>query len=99
MQQMLRHLDCAWEIRGTRQICGFFIVEGESDGTLPKEWEAATRQLIEDWTLKRSLPHRTNAERGAIADAFLGATTWQKVCRSLDVPWSWLPDEVLEGVS
>ena len=26
--QMLRHLDCAWETRGGKQLGGFFIVEG-----------------------------------------------------------------------
>jgi hypothetical protein len=27
--QMLRHLDCAWEVRGQRAVLGFFIVEGQ----------------------------------------------------------------------
>jgi hypothetical protein len=27
--QMLRYIDCAWEIKGKRQVIAFFIVEGE----------------------------------------------------------------------
>jgi hypothetical protein len=27
--QLLRHLDCAWEVRGQRTVLGFFIVEGQ----------------------------------------------------------------------
>ena len=27
--QMMRHIDCAWEIRGTRKVFGFYLVEGD----------------------------------------------------------------------
>jgi hypothetical protein len=38
-------------------------------------------------TLDKSLPHRSAAERRAIADACLGITTWQRVCRRFEIAW------------
>jgi hypothetical protein len=51
--QIWRHIDAAWEIRGRRQVFGFFIVEGEDpDGRLPftdvtlLAWPSAARRSI-----------------------------------------------------
>jgi hypothetical protein len=93
--QMLRHLDCAWEMRGSRSVLGFFIVEGDGGReavTVPPLWiEAARRTASEEEVLNTSLPHRTKEEQREIASCFLGATTWQAVCNELDLDWSKLP--------
>ena len=93
--QMLRHLDCAWERRAGRNVFGFFIVEGECPASclvLPPAWQHAVEATIKSDILKASLPHRNEAEREKIAGCFLGATTWQKVCREFNIPWSELPN-------
>ena len=78
--QMLRHLDCAWEMSNPRRVLGFFVVEGERDSSVPLAWRSACDDTIAPETLANSLPHRSDAERLAIAGAFLGATSWQAVC-------------------
>lgn len=93
--QMLRHLDCAWECRRGRDVLGFFIVEGEGGASalsVPSLWQAAVEMTVRTDVLKASLPHRNEAEREAIARGFLGATTWQRVCRESDISWAELPD-------
>jgi hypothetical protein len=94
--QMLRHLDCAWEIRGQRAVLGFFIVEG-LDGAdavaVPAHWQIAARATITPPALDDSLPHRTSTERLAIADSFLGVTTWQQLCATFQLDYTALPDE------
>jgi hypothetical protein len=84
--QMLRHLDCAWEMRAGRRIYGFFIVESKkSDGSVPKKWRDACDETVSATTLETSLPHRSPADREAIARSFLGATTWQRVRDRFDL--------------
>ena len=92
--QMLRHIDCAWEIRGNRPVFGFFIVEGDDHEELPMEWTGFVHTTIHPDALAHSLPHRSVRERDQIAEAFLGATTWQRVCKELGIDWSTIPDEV-----
>ncbi len=93
--QMLRHLDCAWECRKGHEVAGFFIVEGEGGASalsVPALWQAAVEMTVRDDVLRASLPHRNEAEREAIGRSFLGATTWQRVCREFDISWDDLPD-------
>ena len=92
--QMLRHIDAAWEIRGSRRVFGFFIVEGDHNGDVPQEWEVASRATVSKKALDGSLPHRGHGDRQGIAGAFLGVTTWQQVSRALNVQWASLPDTV-----
>lgn len=92
--QMLRHLDTAFEILGNRSLFGFFIVEGEDDGRTPVLWQEACAQVLTSEALKQSLPHRSDADRQIIAEAFIGATTWQMCCRSLQVPFSSLLQQI-----
>jgi hypothetical protein len=97
--QILRHLDCAWEVRGEKSVFGFFIVEGKGEADaidVPQGWVEACRQTVSKSALRGSLPHRLPEERREIADAFLGATTWQAVCRKFGIDWATLPDEVEE---
>jgi hypothetical protein len=96
--QMLRHMDCAWEVRGRRHVLGLLIVE-EQYGALPQGWANCAAETVEDSLVRGSLPHRTGEERAAIAAGFLGVTTWQEVCRAFDLDPSGLPDTVqaLEG--
>jgi hypothetical protein len=88
--QMLRHIDAGWDLRGARQIYGFFIVEGK-DGAdaveVPERWREAARATVSPEAIARSLPHRSADEKQTIARAFLGVTTWQAVCRELKVDW------------
>ncbi len=94
--QMLRHLDAAWEDRGTRDIYGFFIVE------YPKRegWINASDATIDSETLKTSLPHRDPQSRAAIANSFLGVTNWESVCLATGLPLTLLKSEAeLRGKS
>jgi hypothetical protein len=92
--QILRHLDAAFEIRGGRALFGFFIVEGQPDGSLPPLWINACRETLSEATVAGSLPHRPETERRIIQNGFLGATTWQRVCAATGVAYSALPSEV-----
>lgn len=86
--QMLRHMDAAWEMRGTKQVLGLMIVEGDKDATAPNDhWLARADEQVRESTLNASLPHRTVDARAQIAHGFLGATTWQAVCRELGLGW------------
>lgn len=96
--QMLRHLDCAWEIRGNKKVIGFFIVEGQGEsGEVPPDWSTYAKEMTFPDILEKSLPHRGRGEQRQIADAFTGVTTWQTVCREfgdLGLEYLNLPDEV-----
>lgn len=81
--QMLRHLDCAWELRRNRRVFGVLIVEDQDGGGVPRKWRDACDETIAADALERSLPHRTQDEREQIAASFLGATTWNRVCDAL----------------
>jgi hypothetical protein len=91
--QMLRQIDAAWEIRGGRQVYGFFIVEGNGNVVDPPlHWIDASRTTISDQAIAGSLPHRGVEEREGIRRAFLGVTTWQAVCGEFGVSASVLRD-------
>jgi hypothetical protein len=49
-------------------------------------WQCAVVETIAVDAPEGSLPHRSAVERGEIANAFAGATTWQKVCRTFEIP-------------
>lgn len=84
--QMLRHIDCAWEIRGKKQVIGFFIVEGKAGGEqIPAKWQKFATDTIGVEAIASSLPHRGPDEQHEIASCFAGVTTWRKVCRELGV--------------
>lgn len=79
--QMLRHIDAAWDQRNGRDVYGFFIVDNlEAPG-----WRGSASKTVEPEVLRRSLPHRSAAERKEIAEAFLGITTWRDVCRDTGI--------------
>jgi hypothetical protein len=94
--QMLRHIDCAWEMRGNKAVVGFFIVEGLAKSEeVPSEWMAFAKETMSESAITSSLPHRGPAEQSEIASAFAGVTTWQRLCREfrgLGVIWENLPD-------
>jgi hypothetical protein len=89
--QMWRHIDAAWEIRGSRGVVGFFIVEGDADGSVPRHWQVAAERTWSDEVLASSLPHRTPEERAQLRRCFLGVTTWQRMVREFDLPANALP--------
>ena len=96
--QMLRHLDCAHEIRGRKCLLGFFIVEGEDTYTaVPSKWLEFAEHTVKHEAVFSSLPHRGPDEQREIAAAFIGVTTWQRVCeefRDLGIDWKLLPDKI-----
>jgi hypothetical protein len=93
--QIWRHVDAAWEVRGHRRVFGMFIVEGDETGAVPPLWRAAVQAAIAPETLATSFPHRGAEERDAIAQCFLGVTTWQRVCAQFGIDYSALPDTVV----
>lgn len=100
--QMLRHIDCARACRGDKTVLGFLIVEGVGDAavtSVPQPWIDAAAQTVKPTMLDASLPHRLEAERAAIAESFLGVTTWQAVCSRLGVDYSGLPDTYAPSIA
>lgn len=91
--QMLRHMDCAWEIRGHRCVLGLYILEAH-EGALPDGWAVCAADTVREDVLSASLPHRSNGERAEIAAGFLGVTTWDEVCREFHIDPAGLPDTV-----
>jgi hypothetical protein len=92
--QMLRHLDAALDTLDGRALLGFFMVEGDGEDAIPPVWRDACRDTLIPAAIDGSLPHRSEAERRIIRDAFLGVATWQRACQALDVPFASLPDRV-----
>lgn len=85
--QMLRHMDGAWERKGSRRLIGLFIVEGEEDGKLSAHWSKECRETISHDALIKSLPHRTPEERYHIAACYAGVMTWEALCHEFGIPW------------
>jgi len=86
--QMLRHIDCAWEVKGQRQVFGFFIVEGEgTEDGVPPFWLDQARKTISREAIMSSLPHRGPEEQEGISRCFLGVTSWQRVCKEFRIDW------------
>ena len=91
--QMLRHIDAAWDDRGTRKVFGFFMVEAEPGGhQVPQHWRVAAQSTVSRSALDESLPHRVASARENIAKAFIGVTTWQGACMALKVPVEVFPN-------
>jgi hypothetical protein len=91
--QILRHIDCAWELARKRKIVGFFIVEGDRiDGEVPKSWMGYAEQTMAPSAVAASLPHRGPEEQQGIVSCFAGVTTWQRVCKTFEIDWATLPD-------
>ncbi len=93
--QMLRHIDCAWEIRGRKTIAGFFIVEGSDPSSVEvdEQWQTFARETTAASAVSASLPHRSPEEQAQIAACFAGVTTWQRVCNEFGLDATALPDE------
>jgi hypothetical protein len=84
--QMLRAIDAAWDVRGARDVVGFFIVGRDS--------VSYARTTLDPSAITASLPHRSLDERERIARAFLGVTTWDDVCAEFDIDVRALPDTI-----
>jgi len=80
--QILRHIDCAWEIRGNKTVIGFFIVDQTKcdPGDPSSKWEEYEQGTTSQEALCHSLPHRGPEEQMNISRCFTGVTTWQQVC-------------------
>jgi hypothetical protein len=86
--QMLRHLDAAWEIRGNRSVYGALVVEAEPGSTaVPARWSQAAEMTRNEATIRSSFPHRSSDEATAIAECFVGVTTWHAIdeCFGLNI--------------
>jgi hypothetical protein len=97
--QMLRHIDGAFEAKGSKRVFGLFIVETDpqfSRYIVPDKWIRAARETISADAIEKSLPHRSEEHQKAIAKAFVGVTTWTAVCRRLRISEDLLPDVVSE---
>ena len=79
--QMWRHIDCAWEGRGHKRLCGLMIVETDAEAT------AFATETMRGEVIDSSLPHRSSRDRDAIVNCFLGTTTWKTVCDHCSIPW------------
>lgn len=84
--QMWRHIDAAWEVRGGRDVYGFFIVQGDQKGGIPELWRRVAEETASDAVLASSLPHRSDEERAALRRSFLGVTTWDRVVSTFGLP-------------
>ena len=90
--QMIRNLDAAYEIRGARQLFGFFLVEGQGPaGAVPDKWKKVAIETITTPVIDSSLPHRPIGEQAEIAEAFLGVASWKQVLGALSLDLD-LPD-------
>lgn len=95
--QLLRHMDAAIDEFPSKRILGLLIVEGDggAEAVSPSlHWLEESEAQYEQSMLDDSLPHRTPSERRRIANGVLGVTTWQALCKAVDVPWTGLPREV-----
>jgi hypothetical protein len=92
--QMLRHLDCAWEIRGHRHVFGFFVVESDDSGQVPDAWRKAADETVAADTIGQSLPHRSPEERAVIVSGFLGVATWAEICSAFEIDSAAMLDRV-----
>ena len=92
--QMLRNLDCAREAYPNLALYGFYIVEGDERGAVPKKWWEFVAQTTAPESVTASLPHRPEEEQIAIISAFRGITTWQEVCSTYGIDFKKLPDTV-----
>jgi hypothetical protein len=91
--QIWRHIDCAWEIKGKREVFGFLIVEGDAlnDG-VPAHWMDEAEITMSQEAIASGLPHRGPEEQEGIRRSFIGVTTWQNICKEFGIDWSSLPD-------
>ncbi len=95
--QMWRHIDCAWEIKGKREVFGLLIVEGDpASDKVPTFWMNEARIIASREALTSSLPHRGQQETESIHQCFLGVTTLKKICKEFGIEWGRLPDLVEE---
>lgn len=97
--QMWRHLDAAWEVRGPRQVFGFFLVEGLAPDVteVPLPWREAAALTVSESVIESSLPHRGLRERQHIPGRCYVATRLRGVqsrtkrsSRDGVSPWHWL---------
>lgn len=91
--QMWRHIEGAWQVRGTRKVFGIFMVDSPSE-QLPAKWQAASEATFAERALESSFPHRRSEEREALARCFRGIITWRAACALLAIDYDALPDTV-----
>ncbi len=89
--QLIRHMDAAWEVAEGRAVLGLLLVEGKVNDPklVPKKWLQADTDL-----LVPSLPHRSGEVRQKIENGILGVATWQRVCYEFNITWPPVQDEV-----
>jgi hypothetical protein len=96
--RLLRDLDAIFDQALGRLLVGLLIVEENETAT--GSLDDLRREVVAAFTsrklLARALPHRDREEQRQITGAFLGVTSWQHVCRELEIPWAALPESVLD---
>lgn len=89
--QMLRHMDAAaWNAPKGKRVFGLMIVEGDSGD---HDWIKDCEAIVSKDVVTKSLPHLGVSARQELARGFLGATTWQEVCKKFNLPWPPVEDE------
>ena len=91
--QIWRHIDAAWEIRGSRRVFGMFIVEGDGSG-IPEHWQQAALDSLGEAALQGSFPHRSSNEVAQLSQCFVGVCTWHGVCECFGIDFGDVPDTV-----
>jgi len=94
--QIWRHIDAAWEVRGTRQVFGMFVVEDGHCGEVPAVWTQGLHGARSPEALAGSFPHRTEDEIRQLTDCLVGVSTWQKVCGKFGLDYTTLPRTVAD---
>jgi hypothetical protein len=83
--QLIRNLEVAQEIAGTKNFAVLVIAESDIGQIHPK-------------VVQQSLPHFNPAEREALLQHYLGCILWKDVCRAVGMAYESLPDTVSEYV-
>lgn len=94
--QIWRHIDAAWGVRGTRKVFGMFVVEGDDRGDVPAVWMEGLHAARSSEAIAASFPHRAGDEVRQLLECLVGITTWQKVCENFGLDFAMLPRTVAE---
>jgi hypothetical protein len=84
--QLVRNLEVAQEISGSKDFAVLVIAENKIDPISP--------QVVD-----RSLPHFTPKERQNLMEHYMGCITWRDVCQATGIPYESLPDSVVEWLA
>lgn len=87
--QILRDMDNAYDIPGSRAVLGLMIVEECDEVTFAptQHWLDEAANQVSKEMVEASLPHRTAAVRQQLIDGYLGVTSWRAISARCGLPW------------